>query len=170
MKKAVLLLIMFFATGFNLYTETLYVYLEETYNDEEVNISPPAKESLLDNLFDMGHIVFDDVQGEGDINWKNEAFENIIGKALFGGARLLFLVRISSHGEIKNNDECVSIESEAEYYCIDLKIARIISRGNINMDNFQKEGEIDKKKLGYLLGNELSYIIDNVYKDYIVHL
>jgi hypothetical protein len=170
MKKAVILLIMFFTVICNINSETFYVYVEEIYNDEEMNISPPAKDSLLDNMFELGHIVFDDVQGEGDVNWQNEAFERIIGKALFGGAGFCFLVKISSHGELINNEDFMSIETEADYYCIELKTARIISQGSINMDNFYKEEEINKEDLGYLLGNELSYILDNVYKEYIVQL
>jgi len=169
MKKALLLVIMILALISNLYSETFYIYVEETYNGEEPSICSPAKESLLDGLFELGHIAFDDIEGEGDINWNNEAFDSIINKGLYGGARILFLVNISSHSEI-NDDDMLSIVSTAEYYCIDLRIAKIIDFGSINMDNFYKEEQINQEELGFLLGSELSYIVDTVYKEYIVQL
>ncbi len=169
MKKALLLLIMVLALISNLYSETFYIYVEETYNGEEPSVYPPAKESLLDGLFELGHIAFDDVEGEGDINWNNEAFDSLIRKGLFGGARILFIVNISSYSEI-NDDDKVSIAATAEYYCIDVRIAKIIARGSINMDNFYKEEQINQEELGFLLGSELSYIVDTVYKEYIVQL
>ena len=167
MKKVFVLLIMIMAIITNLYSETIYIYVEETYNNEEPSISSPAKDGLLDGLFELGHIVFDDVQGEGEINWDNAVFDGLVGKALYGGARFLFLVNIASYGEV-NDDNMISLELAAEYYCIDLRIVKIIARGSLNLDNFYKENEISREELGFSLGNELSFIVDNVYKEYII--
>ncbi len=167
MRKVFVLLIMIIIIITNLYSENIYIYVEETYNNEEPSISSPAKNGLLDGLFELGHIVFDDIQGEGEINWDNEVFDGLVGKAAYGGARFLFVVKIATYGEV-NDDNMMSMESIAEYYYIDVRIVQIIAHGSINMDNFYKENEINREELGFSLGSELSFIVDAVYKEYII--
>ena len=90
----------------SLSAETFFIHFEETdsYPTETADASSPydasphhsgmvngfaVKEGLFNGLFDLNHIVFDDVRPNYRVRWKTAEFKELIDAAADGGAQYL---------------------------------------------------------------------------------
>ena len=158
----------------SLSAETFFIHFEETdsYPTETADTSSPydasphhsgmvngfaVKEGLFNGLFDLNHIVFDDVRPNYRVRWKTAEFKELIDAAADGGAQYLVAARVTFLSSLK---------SSVHYYCYEVKREVLVGRGVLTRNNWGREVELNEEKLGLLLGQDLSFEIDRICGDF----
>jgi hypothetical protein len=167
MVMRILIVYLLFATfPFSGSSETFFVYLQEADNQEATAESGfPVREGLFGGLFDLNHIVFDDVRANYRIGWSKGEFKKLINTAADGGANYLVAVRVTNQSTPFKED-VARIKSSVHYYCFEVKKELLIGCGELKRDNWGREQEINQERLGQLLGQDLSLEIDRICRDY----
>jgi hypothetical protein len=148
--------------------DTFFVYLETAAPQPMSQPAPdgvvsglPVKEGLFDGLFDLKHVVFDNVRPEYTVGWKSAEFEELFETAAGGGAHFMVAAKVSLLSSPYN--ETVSrLQSSVQYYCYEVKREVLVGSGILTRDNRGSEEELDGEQLGLLLGQDLSLEIDRI--------
>jgi len=162
--------------------DTIFIYLERTnmHQNEAADATSPynssphhggtvngftVKEGLIDGLFDLNHIVFDDVRPSYAVGWKTAEFKELIHTAADGGAQFLVAARVTFlSSPYKKAIE--RLNSTVQYYCYEVKREILVGRGVLTRNNLGRELELNEEKLGLLLGQDLSFEIDRICGDF----
>ena len=159
MRLLFLFCILSMLAGFFLFSETIFVYVEEI--DSGATLDFPFREGLFNGLFLRNHIVFDDTQSDYRIEWEKENFKNLVDSAAGGGARFLIAVRVVSRSA-PFKETLRSIKSQAWYYCIEVQRELLVEEGELEGDNWGQEAVMDGEALNLLLGEKLAAIVDKI--------
>jgi hypothetical protein len=149
----VVLFLSFFAFT-PLYPGTFYLYIEEQCNGEAGQFLATVRIGIFDAFFTAGHIIFDDGLDKGlggKIPTKDLALP--LARARAGGADFLIAAAIVSTSEkIPGNLEKIS--STCSFFLYEAGTGRLMGSGSVSADNRGKETEIDREKLGLMLGQK----------------
>ena len=116
-------------------------------------------------MFDLNHIVFDNVRPSYRVRWKTAEFKELIHTAADGGAQFLVAARVTLlSSPYKKAIE--RLNSSVQYYCYEVKREILVGRGVLTRNNWGREIEINEEKLGLLLGQDLSLEIDRICGDF----
>jgi hypothetical protein len=167
MRITVFICILLLLVGHALFSETIFLYVEENGHGEKLNFS--VREGLFNGLFERDHIVFDDVRAGARIEWEKKDFKGLIDSAAEGGARYLIAVRVTSQ-VYPLGDTPASIKSFARYYCVEVRKETLVGEGELMQDNLGREEQIGGEALSLLLGEELSIVVDGIFQRHIAKL
>ncbi len=174
-RQGLLLCFLILVVSFSPGADTFFIYLERSDSspvDTTAPLSPngavsgmPVKEGLFDGLFDLNHIVFDDVRPNYRVHWKLAEFKELIDAAADGGAHYLVVARVTLLSAPFAED-LKRLESTVQYYCYEVKREVLVGRGELTRNNWGRESELNEEKLGLLLGRDLSVEIDRICSNY----
>jgi len=162
--------------------DTFFIYLEDAgnYPKDAIDTTSPynssahhggtlngftVKEGLFSGLFDLNHIVFDNVKPSYRVRWKTAEFKELIHTAADGGAQFLIAARVTLLSSPYKN-AFVRLNSSVQYYCYEVKREILVGRGVLTRNNWGREIELNGEKLGLLLGQDLSFEIDRICGDF----
>ncbi|MBN1412877.1 MAG: hypothetical protein JW969_18700 [Spirochaetales bacterium] len=169
MKRTVLLLIIYIFS-FPLFADTFFVFSCEKINGELDTYPYMVKEGILDNLFEEGHIIFDDGVNNCELSIENrDEMDKIFKTAVSGGARYIIVLFADTKRE-KLANKLERYESRCEYYLFDIKTRNCIGKGDLGSDNIGKEENIKGDTLLFTLGGDIAGKISLLYSSYIAGL
>jgi hypothetical protein len=139
--------------------ETIFIYLEESCNNQHGIYLDQVKEGIFDALFEAGHVVFDDVKDNGGSSLIEEKdFKKPITIALKGGAKYVLAVRVRSETQkISENSERIS--GTAQVYLLLARTGVVVYTGEVRLSNNGNEVELTKDKLGFELGGMIAALV-----------
>lgn len=177
------------ADTFFIYLEETNIYPQETdKSPKETNIYPQesadaaspydssphhggtvngstVKEGLFNGLFDLNHIVFDNVRPSYRVRWQTAEFKELIHTAADGGAQYVVAAKVT-HLSSPYKKAVERLKSTVQYYCYEVKREVLVGRGVLTRNNWGREIELNEEKLGLLLGQDLSFEIDRICGDF----
>ena len=165
MKRIVyFILLIFFSFGL-LSAETFYLYIEESCNEIQGIYLAEAREGIFSEIFDFGHIIFDNVADDGcGTILKKRDFSKPLNIALTGGANYLIAVRIDTFTTIYSGN-LNQIESTATIFLIHVETGELIYSDKLMIDNKGKENEQTKDIFGFELGGIIAREIEQAYNN-----
>jgi hypothetical protein len=161
-KCIVILLFLLLMRG-PLFSETIFIYLEECCNGENGIYLTEIKEGIFDALFESGHVVFDNSKDDGSHSYiKVKNFSVPLNVAVKGGARYLLAVAVNSTVEKINQDQ-ERISSTAQVYLLQANTSTIVYTGSVTLTNTDTEKLMSKEYLGFELGLLIAHMIDGMW-------
>ncbi|MBN1797240.1 MAG: hypothetical protein JW822_01595 [Spirochaetales bacterium] len=146
-----------------LFSETIFIYLEESCNGENGIYLTEIKEGIFDALFESGHVVFDNSKDDASHSYiKLKNFSVPLNVAVKGGARYLLAVAVESTVE-KIDEAQERISSTAHVYLLQARTSTIIYSGTVTLSNSEVEGVMSKEHLGFELGYLIAHMIDGMW-------
>jgi hypothetical protein len=158
-KKALLGFVLMFLGLSLLSAGTVFVYIEESCNGERGFFLKRTRDGLFDQLYESGHIIFDDMSDKGIANrYSGEDFAIPLAAARKGGADFLIALSIDStvkkvSGEPKAPEK---IDSHCRFLLLEVGTGRRLAQGEFVLNNDGQEATLDRDKLGLELGHEIA--------------
>ena len=154
-----------------LYSGTFFVYVEEISRDKVLGTFSYVKEGLLEGLFDLNHVVFDDAKRTFGVDWDEKDFENLVEVAVLGGAVFVVAVKVTKTAVEKPEvrDETTRLERIAEYYYIEVDSKKLIGSGRLVYNDRDQDISVNEETIDFMAGEEISYQIESIWREYFVY-
>ena len=159
-KKCVVICSFIFLFSFMTAANTFFLYTEEFCDDKAVALEESVREGIMEEIFEAGYIIFDDVSGK---KYETAALMN---QVLSYGARYLVVVHIQSQLSGKNSAE-EKISSTADYALYDARGQKIVGEARMEKEENMAKARISRGQFWYNLGVNIGKEIEKIYIRYI---